>query len=207
MEFERGRTRSHCVGNLLCKRLWTCCKTLCSRNTFFKQIMKHRIKLRWVYANTVLLHHFPALKMEGSGFSEISVTFYQTSKCHIPEDGILNLLLWKPQNLTVTGNFKTQIERGKVLWEVIYCSNGKLPDPCEHTLPLLNFTVKIQGKIQTNSEKYITYCAGVNIFSSLPCRPTSLNGSTKAALTVWTSFTLLASLCLKITHSLITCYT
>ena len=56
--------------------------------------MRHRIKLRWVFnANTVLLHHFPALKTEGSGFSEISVTFYQTSKCHITENGILESLL------------------------------------------------------------------------------------------------------------------
>jgi len=86
-----------------------------------------------------MLHHFPALKVE------ISVTFQQTSKCHIPEDGIL---LWKPQNLTVTGNFKTQIESGKGLWEVIYCSNGKLSDPCEHNMSLLNFTVNIQEEIQ-----------------------------------------------------------
>jgi hypothetical protein len=128
--------------------------------------MRHRIKLRWVFnANTVLLHRFPALKMKGSGFSEILVTLYQTS------DGILKLLLCKPQNLTVTGNLKTQIEKGKVLWEVIYCSNGKLPDPCEHTVPLLNFTVNIQEEIQIQRS---IYCAGVNIFSSLPCRPSIL---------------------------------
>jgi len=66
---------------------------------------------------------------------------------------------------------KTQIEKGKVLCEVIYCSNGKLPDPCEHILPLVNFTVNIQEEIQ--NQKRI-YCAGVNTFSSLPCRPTSL---------------------------------
>jgi hypothetical protein len=70
----------------------------------------------------LLLHRFSALKMERSGFSE---TFYKTSKCRILEDSILELLLLKPQNLTGTQNFKTQIEKGKVLWEVTCCSKGK----------------------------------------------------------------------------------
>jgi hypothetical protein len=82
MEFE-SRKRSHSLENLFWKTLWTCCKTLCSSNKLLKQITRQNIKLRWVFnANAVLLHHFSAL--EGSGLSEISVTFYQISKVSHP---------------------------------------------------------------------------------------------------------------------------
>jgi len=103
MEFERGRTRSHSVGNLLWKRLWTCCKTLCSSNKFVKQITRHRTKLRWVYANIVLLHHFPALKMEGSGFSEISVT--------LPDLKVSHPRRWNFQ-FTAVKTSKTSLQQG-----------------------------------------------------------------------------------------------
>jgi hypothetical protein len=109
--------------------------------------------------------------------------FLPDLKCHIQEDGILELLLCKPQNLTVTGNFKTQIDKGEVLWEVIYCSNGKLPEPCAHTLPLLNFAVNIQEAIQIQ-KSILCLCQYNQQFAFQTHKSNELNGSVKAAQTV-----------------------
>jgi hypothetical protein len=43
----------------------------------------------WEPPNLEILHHHSALIMEAVSTSEMSVNFYQTTRCNVPEDSLL----------------------------------------------------------------------------------------------------------------------